>query len=335
MAKVLTISVAAYNVENFITQCLNSMVVPEVVDDLEVFVIDDGGTDQTIEIAEEYAAQYPNTFIPVHKDNGGYGTTVNYSISHATGKYFKILDGDDWFDRKGLAKLVNILQMSDADAVVTTGIYKGPDPACMKEIRLAGWNEEKQIKAKDIPTENSFNTWQLTFKTDLLRRCNLNLPAHMLYTDSYYFTVPFAQIRKVQYVDCFVYCYRTNREGQSTSRDSRIKHLQENIKVSVDLCRFCEQMISENNENSSYITQRVASIYRSVVRAMLLLPICKDSLAKLMRYETMIEKVCPSVHRKARKLPGKSSLLLRIFDITHYKAYWLLKLVPGGIPNFQ
>ena len=68
------------------------------MDKLEVFVVDDGGIDGTLKIAQKYQKKYPGTFYAVHKENGGYGSTVNYSIAHATGKYFKLLDGDDWFN---------------------------------------------------------------------------------------------------------------------------------------------------------------------------------------------------------------------------------------------
>ena len=107
MGKILTISVAAYNVENYIRDTLESLVIPELLDDLEIFIIDDGGTDKTLAIAKEYELKYPNTFHAIHKSNGGYGTTVNWSIKNATGKYIKLVDGDDWIDANGLKALVN------------------------------------------------------------------------------------------------------------------------------------------------------------------------------------------------------------------------------------
>lgn len=66
--------------EGYLEKCLSSLAVPEIEDDLEVFVIDDGGTDHSLEIAQAYARKYPDIFIPVHKENGGWGSTVNYSI---------------------------------------------------------------------------------------------------------------------------------------------------------------------------------------------------------------------------------------------------------------
>ena len=94
MDKILTISIAAYNVEKFLRSTLNSLCEQTVIEDLEIFVVDDGSTDETLCIAQEYEKKFPDSFFAVHKENGGYGSTVNYSIAHATGKYFKLLDGD-------------------------------------------------------------------------------------------------------------------------------------------------------------------------------------------------------------------------------------------------
>ena len=102
MEKILSVSIASYNVEKFIRKALDSCCIPEIMDRLEVIVVNDGSTDSTLEIAREYETKYPETFRVIDKINGGYGSTVNASIRVAAGRYFRLLDGDDWFDRDGL-----------------------------------------------------------------------------------------------------------------------------------------------------------------------------------------------------------------------------------------
>ena len=119
MEKILTISIAAYNVENYIKKTLDSLIIEEILPKLEIFVIDDGGTDGTADIVEKYANKYPASISLIHKDNGGYGSTVNWSIEHATGKYFKLLDGDDWFESRNLTDYISRLEKSTADAVIS------------------------------------------------------------------------------------------------------------------------------------------------------------------------------------------------------------------------
>ena len=118
MGKILSVSIASYNVEKFIRKALDSCCVPEIMDRLEVLVVNDGSTDSTLEIAREYEEKYPQTFRVIDKKNGGYGSTVNASIKAATGKYFRLLDGDDWFDRDGLVSFIEELTVAEEDMIV-------------------------------------------------------------------------------------------------------------------------------------------------------------------------------------------------------------------------
>ena len=107
MEKILTVSIAAYNVQNYIKKTLDSLLVGKI-DDLEILVEDDGGTDNTINIVKEYEKKYPNVVKLIHKENGGYGSTINKSIEIASGRYFKQLDGDDWYDSENFTDFLNI-----------------------------------------------------------------------------------------------------------------------------------------------------------------------------------------------------------------------------------
>lgn len=113
MNKILTISIAAYNIEKYVNETLDSFVIPEVMDDIEIILVNDGSKDGTGKLARSYESEYPNTFIIVDKENGGYGSTINTSVEIASGKYFKTVDGDDWVDRQGFIKLVEYLKRSD------------------------------------------------------------------------------------------------------------------------------------------------------------------------------------------------------------------------------
>ena len=102
MKKVLTIVVPAYNVEKYLKNCLDSFVDVNILNSIEILVVDDGSTDKTADIAKNYEKKYPNSFRLLSKENGGHGSTINYAIPRASGKYFKVVDGDDWVDKKHL-----------------------------------------------------------------------------------------------------------------------------------------------------------------------------------------------------------------------------------------
>jgi glycosyltransferase involved in cell wall biosynthesis len=140
MEKIMSVSIASYNVEKFIRKALDSCCVPEIMDRLEVLIVNDGSTDGTLEIAREYESRYPDTFRVIDKENGGYGSTVNASIRAAAGKYFRLLDGDDWFDAEGLQKLIEELEEAEEDMII----------AQFKRVFEEDGHEELRDEAKDI-----------------------------------------------------------------------------------------------------------------------------------------------------------------------------------------
>ena len=118
--KLLSVSIAAYNVEQFLKQTLESFLVSDkLLEYLEVIIVSDGSSDHTVEIAREYEKKYPGCFVVVDKGNGGYGSTINSSLKIASGKYFKTLDGDDWVDTKGLEILLDFLKICEADLIIS------------------------------------------------------------------------------------------------------------------------------------------------------------------------------------------------------------------------
>lgn len=225
--KLLTVSVAGYNVERFIRECLDSCLISDM-NALEVIVVDDGGSDATLEIAQEYADRYPGVFRPVHKENGGYGTTVNTSLSLAQGKYFRPLDGDDWFDADGLAALLRATE-SNADVLI------------FPYVRELGVESRVMDQAAEecsglMPFEEAQIPWRLgmhavAYRTELLRDSGLELPGRMLYTDVLYAVKPLSLVKTAWVGHSPVYRYRLGVEGQSVSVDTLLKHREERIRI--------------------------------------------------------------------------------------------------------
>lgn len=94
----------------YIRQCLESLVIGEVLDRIEVMVVLDGSKDGSAEIAYEFVEQYPDTFRIIYKANGGHGSAINTGLMMASGEYVKILDSDDWVERDAFCRLVDCLE---------------------------------------------------------------------------------------------------------------------------------------------------------------------------------------------------------------------------------
>lgn len=91
MKKVITIVIPTYNMEKYLSNCLESFIYDKQTNDIEVLIVNDGSKDNSINIANEYAKKYPNIFKVIEKENGGHGSTINAGLKVATGKYFKLI----------------------------------------------------------------------------------------------------------------------------------------------------------------------------------------------------------------------------------------------------
>lgn len=331
--KVLTISVAAYNIEAYLRQTLNSLAVERVIDELEVFVVDDGSTDGTLKIAREYAAKYPNSIFAIHKENGGYGTTVNYSIAHATGKYFKLLDGDDWLNPEELVKMVTALRGLDDD-VVYASVQAAYADGTFRYVNGIGDSGERSKVGKVVQLEDikTFPGIHGTFyKTETLRKAGLNLPAHRLYTDTFYNDIPPAFCGSARFFDFCVENRRLEREGQSTTRQSLVTHADEFKHNVEELLHFYESAKGKNLRHLSVVKRRIQVDYVFGIRMILLAQISNEAFHRLRAYERELGSISRDVY-SLDEISTKIALFIKLCRRTGYLVYWLLKLIPGGFP---
>ena len=119
MDKILTIGIPSYNAAKTLKYCLDSLVIEEVLNDIQIVIVNDGSKDKTSEIGHSFEEKYPDTIIVIDKENGGHGSGINTTIERAVGKYMKIVDSDDTVDRDGFIELINELKNTNADLILT------------------------------------------------------------------------------------------------------------------------------------------------------------------------------------------------------------------------
>lgn len=323
--KILTVSVAAYNVAAFLRATLSSCAVPALLEDLEVLIVNDGSTDSTVALAEEFCRRYPQTFRLINKENGGYGTTVNTAVKEARGRYFRLLDGDDWFDRESLVRLMQALRTADADWVVTrvfrekegTGEVIPDHPVWLS---CAG----KQFLVKDLPDPAFFQKvgmWNITSRTGMLREYPFELPSHTLYTDQLYVLYQMPFVRSVLFLEDPLYRYRVGRDEQSVSKVSRRKHHAEAGANLVRMLDFYAAQKDRHPENRAVLTRRLAGYYVWTLISYLFLPPSRETKKEIIRLEALCRKQAPDVYREVFRRKERRITLLRL---SHYLAYPLV-----------
>lgn len=251
--KLLTIAIPCYNSADYMEKCINSLLVGG--EDVEILIVDDGSTkDETAEIADRYAAQYPDIIRAIHKENGGHGSAVNAGIANATGLYFKVVDSDDWVQEEAYFKILETLRTiagggKHLDMLVSNFVYE-------KE----GEKRKKVMNYRHILPKDRMFTWEdcrhfskghyilmhsVIFRTQLLKDCGLKLPEKTFYVDNIYVFEPLLHVENMYYLDVNFYRYYIGRADQSVNESIMISRLDQQIKVNKLMIDFFVEHKSE------------------------------------------------------------------------------------------
>ena len=111
--KLLSVVIPCYNSQEYMKYCIESLLPGG--DNVEILIVNDGSSDNTGKIADEYAEKYPQIVRAIHQENGGHGEAVNTGIRNATGVYFKVVDSDDWVDTRSYLKILDAIKTFTKD----------------------------------------------------------------------------------------------------------------------------------------------------------------------------------------------------------------------------
>lgn len=115
----VSVIVPAYNVEGYITQCLDSLIVQDLPE-IEIIVVNDGSTDQTGQLAARYAESHARVRV-VNQDNHGLSEARNAGIRQAKGEFLGFVDSDDWVHASMYSDLLQLAEQTAADLVIVNG----------------------------------------------------------------------------------------------------------------------------------------------------------------------------------------------------------------------
>lgn len=298
MEKILTVSIAAYNVEKYIRKTLESCLVPEIIDDIEVIVVNDGSKDNTAKIAQEYVDKWPNTVKLINKENGGYGSTVNSAISVATGKYFRLLDGDDWFDSKELVNFIKILKIATEDMIVARFKRVFEDDG-HEEIRDESIGIDFETgKFNDVKTKDWFTMHAISYRTNLLQKNEIKLTEKCFYTDQEYDLLPLKYVETIRLVPNIVYCYRIGRAEQSVSPAGLEKHYKDQTIVLKRIYKEFPNVENKETSKDEYIFNYLIKRTRMQIFIYLVISKSKEHKCELKDFINYLKKEQQALYKE-------------------------------------
>ena len=164
--KTVSIVIPVYNVEKYLTRCLNS-IINQTLDDIEILAVDDGSTDNSGRILDEYQLKYPEKLKVFHKKNGGMSDARNYGIQYVTGEYVGFVDSDDYVEPEMFEKMYLKAKEKMYDIVVCDfwEVKQGKKHAYTSRVEKDGEGED-YIKNSMLTIYSS--PWNKIYKKELL-----------------------------------------------------------------------------------------------------------------------------------------------------------------------
>lgn len=263
--KYISFAIPSYNSEEYMSHAIESILPGG--EDVEIIIVNDGSKDGTSRIAHEYKDKYPDIIKVVDKENGGHGDAVNSGLSNATGKYFKVVDSDDWVDEEALHKILDFLKELEAedkeiDMLISNYVYE-----------KVGATHKKCIHYRNVLPQDQIFTWDdigrfhldqyilmhsVIYRTAMLKLSQMTLPKHTFYVDNIYVYYPLPYVRKIYYLDVDFYRYFIGREDQSVNEKVMISRIDQQIFVTKSMISMYQLKDIQSKKLRRYMVNYLA-----------------------------------------------------------------------------
>ena len=271
--KTLTIIIPTYNMERYLDGCLESLMIENGRERLEVLIINDGSKDRSSEIAHGWSEKYQDMIRVIDKENGNYGSCINRGLAEATGKYVKILDADDRYDTQNLQRMVETMEKVDVDVVITDYVLTG------------GNTIHKKYYAQQLPHEEVFslNSYcaephfqdvrmhSVAYRTEMLREIGYRQAEGISFTDVQWIFLPLTMAQTAYYIPIPVYRYLIGRAGQTVDPAQKRKQIPSAQGLAEALVEDFIKPTGKpsTTEKRTYLKNRLMPVLKSVYRSQL------------------------------------------------------------------
>lgn len=305
MNKILSIIIPTYNMEALLPRCLDSLIIAENFEKLEIWVVNDGSKDRSSEIGHEYEAKYPDVFKVIDKPNGNYGSCINAALPKCTGKYVKVLDADDWFDTYNLNQFIKDLSKYDVDLVITdtrnVDIKRNINTNYRKKINC--YNQVVDFKeAVKCPDFLGIQMHFITYRTTIFNEIDYHQTEGISYTDQEWIFSPMIRVRQMVALPYVIYNYLIGREGQTMDSNIFMKSISHQIKSQESRFNSFEKYKNTSIEHKTYLLKQILSAI-SLTYSRYLNPSWDLNIEELVKYDCMLKRLSPELYRLSDDFP--------------------------------
>jgi len=261
MAKISVI-VPVYNVEKYLRQCLDS-IVKQTFTDFECICVNDGSTDNSLSILEEYSKK-DNRFKVVYQENKGLCSARNTGLKYITSQYITFIDSDDFVSSDYLENLLNVAIKENSDIVycrhkmyysLDNKYESGPNKEKLNKLFSQyeiAQNTEKTKYILDI-VENSRSACMKLYKVETLKKNNLSFFENIYAEEDYAFNIVYNLFStNISFLDEELYFYRKQIKSITTNNDNfRINSINSFVCLTKDL--YKRKLLANNDVLQNFV----------------------------------------------------------------------------------
>ncbi len=326
--KLITFTVPCYNSAEYMRHCIETLLTAG--NEAEILIINDGSTkDNTAEIADEYAAKYPDIVRAIHQENGGHGEGVNQGIRNARGLYFKVVDSDDWLDTIALKRVMDrirsfVKEGKQIDLFLCNYVYEHPEgPGHVMKYsnvfpknRICTWDDIRPFNPSQYLMMHS-----VIFRTKVVRASGVVLPKHTFYVDNLFLYAPLPLCKNLYYMDENLYRYFIGRPDQSVQENIMLKRIDQQYRVTMLVVDFFNmpaiQRQSKKLARVMYhhiaLLVTITSVYLYIANTPEKLQMCKTMWNKIKEKDPVLYRHMKYTSMSAfTALPGKAGRKISI-----------------------
>lgn len=238
----ISILIPAYNTENYIEDCLKS-VINQTFSDIEIIVANDASSDKTLEIINKYANLDKRIKIINNELNLGAALTRNVLLDNARGEYILFLDSDDYVDSSLVEKLYKKISSEKADLCLY-GMYEVLDSI----LNLKDYNDARLFEINENLYFSHYETCLKCYKREFLDSLNLRFMDEYLFEDVIFSIKSFLNAKKIAILKENLYFYRVSVNNSETQRAKTSPKVVDIIEI----IKYVENYLKEENLYNKY-----------------------------------------------------------------------------------
>lgn len=236
----ISVVIPVFNMENFLEPCLVS-ITEQSLQNIEVIIVNDGSTDNSLEICNRFANKDQRLKV-INQKNSGSGAARNVGIENAEGKYIAFVDPDDlFFSRDSLKHLYEGIGLNDADMCGGNVVSLNGELLNQKYSQHTSFDAVKFYQSNYIPNQDGF-FWRFLYKKSFLIENNILFPEYLRGQDTVFLMKCFDKNPKIQVITESVYTYRILHKKIYWDKEKLIDFL-DALKQVLLICQknqFCE-----------------------------------------------------------------------------------------------